>query len=188
MSLNLERWHGRRTRISEPFDASKGPLVAYLGADGGIRACPALEPDLTTNPAHHFEAGCGGYGYNTRFLGVRDPFRFDRSEKNTLSGARADAVRRPGETVMFTDSAFAAESLIEYSFAEPRFHPQFGNRADPSIHFRHGHRANIVWCDGHVSAESPTFSWSSGFYSMRPERFNIGWFGEADDNGFFDLQ
>ena len=78
--------------------------------------------------------------------------------------------------------------MIEYSFAEPRFHPQYGSRADPSIHFRHHGTANIAWCDGHVSRKTRTFSWSSGFYAGDPERFNIGWFGETDDNSAFDLQ
>ncbi len=77
--------------------------------------------------------------------------------------------------------------LIEYSFAEPRFHPQFGSRADPSIHFRHHKNANVAWCDGHVSPQTRTFTWSSGVYEGDPDRCDIGWFGQADDNSLFDL-
>ena len=86
------------------------------------------------------------------------------------------------------DSAFAAEALIEYSFAEPRFHPQYGGRADPSIQFRHDRTTHAAWCDGHVTPERRTFTWSSGLYSLHPDRFDLGWFGTADDNSVFDLQ
>ncbi|GAG15690.1 unnamed protein product, partial [marine sediment metagenome] len=104
------------------------------------------------------------------------------------AGAKANWVHRPVETIMFTDSAFAASAIIEYSFAEPRFHPQFPTfRADPSIHFRHRKQANVAWCDGHVDRRIRTLSWSSGLYPSDPERFNIGWFGRADDNRLFDL-
>lgn len=90
---------------------------------------------------------------------------------------------------MFTDSAFAEKRLIEYSFAEPRFHPSsLAARADPSIHFRHAQRANVAWCDGHVTSERRTYSWSSGIYPGDPDRWGIGWFGETDNNSLFDLQ
>ena len=89
---------------------------------------------------------------------------------------------------MFADSGFAQSNVIEYSFAEPRFHPEFGSRADPSIHFRHLGRANVAWCDGHVSTDKRTFTWSSGFYEGDPDRLGIGWFGWTDDNSIFDLR
>lgn len=188
-SQNLDRWHGRRTSRGVAFNGEIGPLAPYLGADGRIRSCPTL---YIENPAksgtEHFEAGCGGYGYNNAYLGVRNPFAFaDPGELNTLSGAPADRIRKPAGTIMFADAAFAGEALIEYSFAEPRFHPQFASRADPSIHFRHGKHAQTVWCDGHISSERRTFTWSQGFYSLDPDRNDIGWFGEADDNSLFDL-
>jgi prepilin-type processing-associated H-X9-DG protein len=105
-----------------------------------------------------------------------------------LAGAYVDSVLRPAETVMFTDAAFVPrEELVEYSFAEPRFDPVYGSRCDPSIHFRHRRRANVGWCDGHVSHERRAFTWSSGFYEGDPDRRDIGWFGDSDDNRCFDL-
>jgi prepilin-type N-terminal cleavage/methylation domain-containing protein/prepilin-type processing-associated H-X9-DG protein len=181
---NRHRWHGQRNSTYEAFDSTQGPLVDYLGPDGAIRACPAFEPH-----AAGFEAGNGGYGYNNAYIGVQVvAWGSDRAiVTSDLAGAYAARVKRPGETVMFTDAAFAAGGLIEYSFAEPRFHPQFGSRADPSIHFRHDKSAHAVWCDGHVTRETRTFSWKSGFYRGDPERYDIGWFGKADDNSLFDL-
>ena len=195
---NLHRWHGQRDALNQPFDSSRGPLVSYLGTDGAIRSCPSFEPGRSG-----FEAGNGGYGYNNAYIGVQTAETFapllpkegsgevngNRSLVTTdLAGAYAARVHRPTETVMFTDTAFSDRGLIEYSFAEPRFHPQFGSRADPSIHFRHARLANVAWCDGHVSPERSTLTWSSGFYDGNPGRQNLGWFGESDDNRLFDLR
>jgi len=182
---NLHRWHGKREAINEPFDPIRGPLVPYLGPEGAIRQCPSFEAEEAG-----FEAGSGGYGYNNAFLGVRiiesQPDVFEVIDDR--AGARTDHVASPGKTVMFADTAFVSAGLIEYSFVEPRFHPQFAVRADPSIHFRHHKLANVAWCDGHVSSEWRTYTWSSGFYRGDPDRFDVGWFGEGDDNRLFDLK
>ena len=182
---NLHRWHGERASEQEPFVSSRGPLVPYLGPEGAIRECPTFRPEK-----RGFEAGNGGYGYNNAYVGVQTAT--NRRGKvivvNDRAGTVADRVKHPGETVMFSDSAFADGGLIEYSFAEPRFHPSYGARADPSIHFRHARTANVVWCDGHASRERRTFTWSSGVYNGDPDRLGLGWFGETDDNALFDLR
>jgi prepilin-type processing-associated H-X9-DG protein len=107
-------------------------------------------------------------------------------------GTVSERVRRPGETLMFADSALAspAAGVIEYSFAEPRFHPEYLLllvRPDPSIHFRHDEHANVAWCDGHVDRRRLSFTWCSGIYQGDPARERVGWFGPDDDNGVFDL-
>lgn len=185
MRKNLHRWHGQRAAQNLPFDSSRAPLATYLGGDGGIRACPTLATEKIG-----FEAGCGGYGYNKEYVGSR-VMRTAHGQSVMIddrAGAWSDRIAQPGETIMFADAAFAEEAPIEYSFAEPRFHLQPSTRADPSIHFRHLHLANVVWCDGHVSPERSTFTWSSGLYSTDPRRYEIGWFGLADDNSLFDLE
>ncbi len=182
---NLHRWHGERSYDSEPFNSSRGPLAAYVGPDGAIRECSTFNPEK-----RGFETGNGGYGYNNAYVGVQTTMnRYGRVIViSDRAGTVADRVKRPGDTVMFTDSAFVDGQLIEYSFAEPRFQPSFASRADPSIHFRHSQRANVAWCDGHVATERRTYSWSSGFYPGDSDRWGIGWFGETDDNDLFDLQ
>ncbi|MFQ5489818.1 MAG: prepilin-type N-terminal cleavage/methylation domain-containing protein [Phycisphaerae bacterium] len=188
-TTNLHRWHGTRDQPGQPFRAAGGPLVPYLGSEQGIRVCPSLRIGGSDADPAHFERNCGGYGYNQAFLGrVLDPvgFGFFKLVTDRL-GAMADRVRRPGQTVMFADAAFAGAKLIEYSFAEPRRFPQFGGRPDPSIHFRHRGGANVAWCDGHVDRRKRTFTWKSGFYPTDPDRLGIGWFGRLDDNSLFDL-
>src|ERR1043166_8984983 len=174
ISKNLQRWHGVRNKTSESFDGARGPLACYLGVDAKIRACPTFLPD---KPG--FENGNGGYGYNNAYVGVQSFASSQGSyEVSTdLAGAPMHQIRHPADTLMFSDAAFLNGSLIEYSFAEPRFHPQYGSRADPSIHFRHAGQGNIAWCDTHVSCEKRTFTARSGLYEGDPQRAGLGWFG-----------
>ena len=186
---NLDRWHGTRVNPSQPFVGSGGPLVPYLGLEGKIRVCPTWRPELPEDDPGAFERNCGGYGYNLAFVGrrlARLSSRFHRVDTDLL-GVQTSHVSRPAATLMFADSAFAADKLIEYSFAEPRFFPTTDTRADPSVHFRHNGGANVAWCDGHVDRHVLALTWSSGLYLARPADFDVGWFGQDDDNGYFDL-
>ncbi len=191
---NLRRWHGVRPGAGQAFDGSRGPLAAYLGPEARIRACPSfLEPDDT--PGVAFERSAGGYGYNQAYLGrvVERPAPTANFRVTTdLLGAQLERIRRAAATLLFADTALAATAggVIEYSFAEPRFHPEYlrqNARPDPSLHFRHGGRANVAWVDGHVDCATRTFTWRSGLYEGDPASLAIGWFGPTDDNGSFDL-
>ncbi len=213
---NLHRWHGVRSVVSEAFDSARGPLAPFLGVDGSIRQCPSFPADEVAKESGGFERGNGGYGYNNAYVGVQlvsvspsagaSPSAGESPSAGAMKsgglavandrrGVRRHRIARPAETLMFADTAFAADGLIEYSFAEPRFHPQYPkSRAAPSIHFRHpaalrrSGQANVGWCDGHVDGRELTFSYASPFYRAKPERFGIGWFGTSDDNRFFDLR
>ncbi len=191
---NLHRWHGTRRHASDPFTAAGGPLVPYLSLDDGIRACPSFAQFRAAGPAA-FERGCGGYGYNHAYLGRVMRPKANRSFNivSDLIGIRSQRVTRPADTLMFADTAFAStrSGVVEYSFAEPRFHPEylhFAARLDPSLHFRHRGQLNVAWCDGHVGRRPRTFSWRSMLYPGDPAAENIGWFGLADDNRLFDLE
>lgn len=187
---NLNRWHGQRNHVGQAFDSSRGPLALYLKTDGQIRQCPSFPAEQIAQESDGFERGNGGYGYNNHYLGVQLARRAGGAVEilDDRTGARVRSVSRPAETLMFTDSAFATDTLIEYSFAEPRYQPTLPTyRAVPSIHFRHRGQANVGWCDGHVSARKMTFTHASPYYKVDPKRFNIGWFGDHDDNRLFDL-
>lgn len=190
MTKNLHRWHGSRENSCQPFLNHGGPLVPYLGPEGKIRACPAWRCELPEGDPRGFEKNCGGYGYNLAFVGRQLEKRPSGSYRvvTDLLGSQRDRIRRPAETIMFADTAFVSGELIEYSFAEPRFFPTWGSRPDPSIHFRHRGKANVVWCDGHVDSRLMTFTWTSGLYPGQPREHHVGWFGEPDDNTYFDLE
>ena len=209
MTENLRRWHGVRTSTGAPFDPQYGPLAGSLGGDGRVCACPSFQEYVSGGLAA-FEKGNGGYGYNDAYVGRvlkrlaagqgqsggAPPLGPSYQVETDLLGVLAEAVRQPGQTLMFADAAFAAPpvGVIEYSFAEPRFQPEyleFAYRADPSIHFRHAGQgaaaglANVAWCDGHVDRRPLTFTWKSGFYTGEPGREHIGWYGTDDDNRYF---
>ena len=210
---NLTRWHGTRASTGEPFCAIDAPLTPYLATDSAspdapsaaIRTCPTFASVLTRlhETDRGFERSAGGYGYNNAYLGValvRDtPVDGHPAWRvgDDRTGARLARFVSPGASLAFADTAFpdalAPDRLVEYSFAEPRFHPGYGAggsgfRADPSLHFRHGGgRTVVVWLDAHADTRARTHSWSSGLSDPAPGSVGLGWFGEEDSNAFFDF-
>ena len=185
---NNKRWHGSRPDRNKPFDDKNGPLAPYLGQTG-IRHCPSFRSARKSTESHAFESGCGGYGYNSLGAGSQT-WELGLCKAAMEHGMTPSDIQKPGLTIMFADCAFPQpygsnpEYLVEYSFAEPFrwvFSPgsSSGFSPDPSIHFRHRGRANVVWCDGHVSSEKMTRSGAKHF-----KEFNLGWFGPADNSLF----
>ena len=182
-TTNLTRWHGTRTGEGVPFDAAESPLRPYLGKDKSIRRCPSFDPynkDLMTA----FEAGCGGYGYNDRGVGSRS-YQLGFTAAGCQKGNFPGAITHPAQTVMFADTAYLSDGiLIDYSFAEAYRHlnrkGQLSEVATPTIHFRHRGKANVAWCDGHVSQEAMSVE-----YDAEHTRHQLGWFGEKN-NDLFD--
>ncbi len=194
-STNLKRWHGVRTTKDEPFDSTKGPLASYL-ADGLVKHCPQKTRFKHGEPWDmDFEDGCGGYGYNMTYTGSRIwEAGFGACDQAT----RQIEMPRPGETVMFGDTAMAkldgeVPYYLEYSFVEPPFfvmnglpQPDWGY-ASPSIHFRHHGRANIGWGDAHVDSQIQTDFDKPNVYGVNSAEMDLGWFGSLD-NRSFDLK
>jgi prepilin-type processing-associated H-X9-DG protein len=199
---NLRRWHGERDRIDQAFDPGRGAITPYLesaAASEGVRACPSFASTVEALREHGlgFEAGCGGYGSNNAFVGTERRRAAGGAwvVATDLRGSQRSWFASPSATVGFADAAFragpggASGGLIEYSFAEARFWPEWpGARPDPSIHFRHGGGAKVAWLDGHVGAERMTFTWSSGAYREGGSSPEVGWFGERDGNELFDYE
>lgn len=183
---NQTRWHGTRENVGDAFSGINGPLTPYLGGDGNIRRCPEFNSLLAADQANAFEASCGGYGYN--MVGVGSTYYLpDSSEPDkTLKGLPPGKVKKPQHTVMFADTALGQPYnnptyLIEYSFAEPYYfldsRGRESQRSTPSVHFRHGGEANVVWCDGHVTSETPLLGQGA---------LALGWIGPEPNNELFD--
>ena len=181
---NTRRWHGERLE-GEAFDASKGPLVPYLGDDGRVRQCPAFR-----SPQTGFETGNGAYGYNAKGVGSRS-YLMGFTEAAMSVGMSPGSIAKPAGTVMFADTAYPVRiggrsTLMEYSFVESYFHitdrlpVETAGLADPSTHFRHNGRATVVWSDGHVTAEAATIAGRQESF----RRNQIGWFGERNNDAF----
>lgn len=212
-AVNLRRWHGARTSPGLAFTPEGGSLTPYLGsgdrASLGVRTCPEFTPaaEALVIATGAFERSCGGYGYNSAYVGtrLREESKGAWSILDDRCGSPAHQFRSPERTIAFADAAFAGgvstgspDGLIEYSFVEPRFWPQFPNeRADPSMHFRHGKSAGsrvgsgsaqVAYLDGHAESAGRTKVWSSGFYDADPAPLGIGWTGTNDDNALFDFE
>lgn len=194
----LHRWHGIRDNLNEPFDPQRGPLASYL-SDSRVKECPAKvnfikNADWNTN----FEQGCGGYGYNMTYIGSRLWQTGLKSEQDWINAyaktTKIQEIKIPAMTLFFSDTAISndANSLIEYSFAEPPFAVQNGFPVtsfymSPSIHFRHRDKANTGWGDGHVSnCEIAPFD-NTNVYKVKSADLNLGWF-DPIDNSQFDLK
>lgn len=171
---NERRWHGVRG-ADGAFEAEGGGLTPYLGGEGSsriVRRCPAFATD-----GGGFEASCGGYGYNAH--GVGSQKCLPEPNAGTAKGIPPVRLTHPATTVMFADAAYvegrgSSAHLIEYSFCEPRAWAD-GGTPWPTTHFRHRGRANVAWCDGHVTAERRTASGARG------EAEGLGWFGSGGE-------
>jgi prepilin-type N-terminal cleavage/methylation domain-containing protein/prepilin-type processing-associated H-X9-DG protein len=204
-NAGLNRWHGRRDTLDEPFDPLRGPLAGYL-ADGRAKECPGKGDfirGLSWNS--NFEQGCGGYGYNMTYIGSRiwqNGVHSMQAWKDTYAlTTRMTEISAPGQTLMFADTAMAKGrsspaggqgALIEYSFAEPPFtvynrRPVTEFYMSPSIHFRHADRANVGWADGHVEPRKLTAFDNENAYGVTSAEMNLGWF-EPINNTPFDLE
>jgi len=197
-NAGLNRWHGRRETLDEPFDSLKGPLAGYL-SDGQVKECPKKVDFVRGQDwSSNFEQGCGGYGYNMTYIGSRmwqNGVNSSQTWKDSYARTtRSTEVAAPGRTLMFADTAMAkgSKSLIEYSFAEPPFTVQYGRPVtsfymSPSVHFRHRDRANVGWADGHVEPRQLAKLDSKNVYGIDSSKMNLGWFGPVD-NSPYDLK
>ena len=196
---NLRRWHGRRSSVNSAFDPSLGPLISYMGS-AGMKECPSFRAEFDfsdqAGQSAGFEAGCGGYGYNQSYLGSRiDLYGYGPSAMQ--HSARLEEVRRPAQTIMFTDCAYVTttggrRTKIAYSFCEPPFW-DFGDgpttmSPDPTIDFRHLNQCNVAWADGHADSRNLDFTLSYQTHSMisgeEAKRYGVGWFGPKSNEWF----
>ncbi len=157
MGSDKQRWCGNADMSSTSGDASydlySSPLTPYIGPLSGITHCLSF-----VSPPKSFEKNCGGYGYNT-LVGTLclewpwDPLNFS-------AGFPLKRMRNPGKKIMFADSAIMVDDSGNWS-SEPTRHgysscieapgeDSSGWVANPTMHFRHGKRAVISYCDGHT--------------------------------------
>jgi prepilin-type processing-associated H-X9-DG protein/prepilin-type N-terminal cleavage/methylation domain-containing protein len=205
--FNLNRWHGTRPTMNDPFNFAGSCLRPYLGGSlgvGAIRACPDFVPTFASGPLA-FEASAGGYGYNGQYIGsssdipwiqtgTMNPTTWDQSIGNVP--AKMNMIQRSSSKIAFADAAMgqAGNALIEYSFLAPptSFAGYFDAAGEPvyvpstpSIHFRHRNHANIAWADGHVTSELFTWTYPGvTWYGANNSLLHLGYFGPHDNSLF----
>ena len=175
---NSVRWMGMRGADGK-LVREAGPLYPYLRNRGKIENCPAFKP-----PTSGYELGTGGYGYNSQYVGGTPgpwPHPF-------LTPAKENQIRTPGRTVMFADSAGVDNgepdgNVIEYPFVEAPMFEYWNSPATPSTHFRHRSQANVLFCDGRVTA-MPCRKGNKGDTDKDYGRAQLGFLW--NDNTLFD--
>ena len=196
MGPNLHRWHGVRDNADDPFDPARGYLAPYLGEDGLVKECPSIELYRAADWNSSFEKGCGGYGYNYWFVGSRC---WDGGFGTFTEHSYRTEFKKPSQTVSFTDCGFLSNgNIIEYSMIElpfwdfvapPGVHNEddWDMRPDPTIHFRHLGKTNVLWLDQHVSSLRMDFTVDAYLThgAGSPAKYNLGWF-DPDDFTLFD--
>lgn len=138
------------------LDVTGGPLWPYL-QDKKIMRCKTFS---LSQPKVKF-AGSGeilGYGINCQYVAGDPVVDLDDGAWGMTSyarPARVNQIKRPGETVLFADSAKVKNGALEEEiFVYPRFDHE-GGENNKAIHYRHRGRANTVFCDGHADRLAP---------------------------------
>ena len=138
---------------TEDEDNSSGILARSLNSNGknsAVNSCPDNHLDKS------WSAENSGYGYN-EFLGF---------EPGLYSGVKTSVLRRPGEIIVFADSA--AQDYYGNAKAIPTsvlYAPEGRNgtsRGGGLTHFRHLKSANAVFADGHAASSRELYEGSRG--------------------------
>ncbi|GHB92206.1 type II secretion system protein [Cerasicoccus arenae] len=186
---NRTHWYGKKK--GKEYLPEGGYLIPYLQS-GAVTRCPVFDQILgdSVNEDAQFNAGAGGYGYNSLYLGS-SPQLSERGVSTWWTTPNVPAnVPDPSKTVMFTSTAITnGEGIVEYGFSEPPFNLSGGKlagRATPSVHFRFNGEALVAWADGRVSFESPSGDSKHNHWGADNEKAQIGWFGPEDFNGYWN--
>jgi prepilin-type N-terminal cleavage/methylation domain-containing protein len=138
-------WLGPGSEGQRPFDATQGALYPYLRGRG-VELCPAFNYFL---PQVKLKASGAtyGYGYNL-FLsaGLSEP------------PVNQSRLRQPGRTALLADAAQVNTWQAPASKSNPMLEEWYyidNSTNEPNGHFRHHQRANVEFCDGHISLEKP---------------------------------
>ena len=125
------------------FDATQGALYPYLRGRG-VEICPALNYSAV---AFKYKARGGAYGYGYNYKLSTNPGKPPFSTRGIL---------RPTATVLLADAAqvntFQAPASPDNPMLEEFYYVSY-DTTQPNGHFRHRQRANVLFCDAHVSPE-----------------------------------
>ena len=137
-------WLGPGAEGERPFDPHTGALWPYLEGRG-VELCPSLNYALGQLKLKA-KGAAYGYGYNKNLSPAnanQPPIKISK-------------VTRPSDIVLLADSAqindFQAPASAENPMLEEWYYVD-GTISYPNGHFRHAQKANVVFCDGHVTTE-----------------------------------
>jgi prepilin-type processing-associated H-X9-DG protein/prepilin-type N-terminal cleavage/methylation domain-containing protein len=150
------------------LDRTLAKLYPYIQRYDSVEICPAF-PYKNSKYKPKYKTKWMTYGINSSL-----------SQNLTLPGKQIvnlmQKVKSTSSTLLFADTAMinywqSPASPTNPMFEEWYYIPPAG---DPSVHFRHTGKANILFCDGHVSNAGPE---NNKITSLLPS-INVGTFGK----------
>jgi len=123
---------------TRPLDKTRARLYPYIRSIGGIEVCPSFDY-RSGHLKLKFRGASYGYGINYYILNSEFP-----KEKDSQITLFADCA----QVNTFQPPASPSNPLLEEFY--------YINAYEKTAHFRHGKRANVVFCDGHVRAIEPS--------------------------------
>lgn len=123
---------------TRPLDKTRARLNPYICSVGGIELCPALD-----YRSARFKLKFDGtsYGYGVNYYLFNKPFPRERDSQIALF---ADCA----QVNTFQPPASPSNPLLEEFY--------YVNAYEKTAHFRHAKRANVAFCDGHVTDVEPS--------------------------------
>lgn len=127
-----------RAEGTRPLDKTRARLYPYICTVGGIELCPSLD-----YRSSYFKLKFQGasYGYGINFYLLNKPFPRQNDSQTALF---ADCA----QVNSFQPPASPSNPMLEEFY--------YVSAYEKTAHFRHGGRANVVFCDGHVRAIRPS--------------------------------
>lgn len=136
-------WLGPGPEGQRPFDITQAALFPYLHGRG-VELCPAFD---YASPQVKLKATGAAYGYG---------YNWYLSTPGNQSPMNVNRLRAPVATALLADAAqvntWQAPASPGNPMLEEWYYVDTGSN-QPNGHFRHAHRANVVFCDGHAAAE-----------------------------------
>jgi len=127
-----------RPEGTRPLDKTRARLHPYIRSVGGVELCPSFDY-RSGHLKPKFEGASYGYGINFYLLNKPFPKQNDSQIALFADCAQVNTFQPP---------ASPSNPLLEEFY--------YVNAYEKTAHFRHGRRANVVFCDGHVNPVRPT--------------------------------
>ena len=135
-------WIERGAEGQRGFDPALGVLHPYIHSS--VRTCPQLNY-ATADFKLKATGASYGYGYNLHLAPAPNKPKLKTTD-----------VARPAEIALFADAAQINDFQMPASPEHPMLEEFYYIAAnEPTTHFRHKKFAQLVFCDGHVSAGKP---------------------------------
>jgi prepilin-type processing-associated H-X9-DG protein/prepilin-type N-terminal cleavage/methylation domain-containing protein len=128
---------------SRPIDLTKAKLYPYIHTVHGAEVCPSYNY-RSSLWRQKFDQITYGYGFNIYGLTT-----------NNVGKTPSD-LRDPSRIICFADTAqintIQPPASSSHPMLEESYFVEYSNLLIPTTHFRHNGRANVLFCDGHVTS------------------------------------